>query len=159
MNSTVSRGRLIFLTAVALLILERLAMAGLVLANYSHPVFNWTSVILPLTHIAVVCFLVYTSDVLIYWLVIMWGIITTGHFSWLLLGAWRTLIAKDKTIELSNFLMHNWQLVALITFHLLMTVLFLLPAVRAYLAFERSLQDFEEAPPVIPAEDVETKKI
>lgn len=159
MNSTVSRGRLIFLTTAALLILERLAMAGLALANYSNPVFNWTSVILPLTHIAVVCFLVYTSDVLIYWLVIMWGIITSGHFSWLLLGAWRTLITKDKTIELSNFLIHNWQLVALITFHLLMTVLFLLPAVRAYLAFERSLQDFEEAPPVIPAEDVETKKI
>ena len=159
MTPTVSRGRLIFLTAVVLLILERLLISGLALANYSHPLFNWTSVILPLTHIAVVVFLVYTSDVLIYWLVIMWGIITTGHFSWLLLGEWRKIIAKDKTVELSNFLMHNWQFVALITFHLLMTVLFLLPAVRAYLAFERSLQDFEEAPAVVSAENVETKKI
>ena len=78
MNPTISRGRLIFLIAVGLLIVERLAMAGLALANFSHPLFNWTSVILPLTHIAVVVFLVYTSDVLIYWLVIMWGILRTS---------------------------------------------------------------------------------
>ena len=57
MNPTVSRGRLIFMIAVALLIVERLALAGLALANYNHPSFNWTAVILPLTHIAVVLFL------------------------------------------------------------------------------------------------------
>jgi len=160
MKPTVSRGRLIFMTAVALLIVERLTIAGLALANFSHPLFNWTSVILPLTHIAVVVFLVYTSDVLIYWLVIMWGIITTGHFSWLLLGEWRKIIAKEKTVELSRLLVDNWQIVALIIFHLTLTLLFLLPVVRTYLAYQRSKQDFEETPAVVEsAQDVETKKI
>lgn len=164
MNPTVSRGRLIFMIAAALLILERLALTGLALANYNNKDVNWTAVLLPITHIAVVLFLAFTSDMLIYWLVIMWGIITTGHFSWQLWTAWRNIHAKNETIELSSVLAHNWLLVALIVFHLLLTVAFLMPAVRAYLASQRSRLDFEDVPatPPIPppsATDVDTKKI
>lgn len=158
MNSTVSRGRLIFLIAVALLILERLSMAGWAVMNLNHKEVTWTAVLLPLTHIAVVLFLAFTSDMLIYWLVIMWGIITTGHFSWQLWTTWRNIHAKDNTIELSRVLSHNWLVVALVVFHLLLTLAFLMPAVRAYLASQRSKLDFEDAPAPTSTE-IETKKI
>ncbi|MFT3883840.1 MAG: hypothetical protein QM703_29935 [Gemmatales bacterium] len=162
MNPSVSRGRLIFMTAVALLILERLALAGLALANFNNKEVNWTAVLLPLTHIAVVAFLAFTSDMLIYWLVIMWGIITTGHFSWQLWTTWRNIHVKDNTIEFTRVLTHNWLVVALIVFHLAITVAFLMPAVRAYLASQRSKFDFEDVPPAPPplvSNEVETKKI
>jgi len=148
--------------AVALLILERLSMAGWAVMNLNHKEVTWTAVLLPLTHIAVVLFLAFTSDMLIYWLVIMWGIITTGHFSWQLWTTWRNIHAKDNTIELSRVLSHNWLVVALVVFHLLLTLAFLMPAVRAYLASQRSKLDFEDAPavpPAPPSTEIETKKI
>ncbi|HQR08250.1 MAG TPA: hypothetical protein PLN21_15590 [Gemmatales bacterium] len=159
MNSTVSRGRLIFVIAVALLILERLLLAGLALANLNNKEVNWTAVLLPLTHIAVVLFLAFTSDMLIYWLVIMWGIITTGHFSWQLWTTWRTIHAKDNTIELSRVLSHNWLVVVLVVFHLMLTLAFLMPAVRAYLASQRSKLDFEDVPAAPTSSNEERKNI
>ncbi len=162
MNPTVSRGRLVFLIAMSLLIVERLSLAGLALMNLNNKEVNWTAVLLPLTHIAVVGFLAVTSDMLIYWLVIMWGIITTGHFSWQLWTTWRNVHAKDNTIELSRVIAHNWLVVALVVFHLLLTLAFLMPAVRAYLASQRSKLDFEDAPPAspsAPSTDVETRKL
>jgi hypothetical protein len=157
MNSTVSRGRLIFMIAVTLLIVERLSLAGLALMNLNNKEVNWTAVLLPLTHIAVVLFLAFTSDMLIYWLVIMWGIITTGHFSWQLWTAWRNIHAKDNTIELSRVMAHNWLVLALLVFHLVLTLAFLLPVVRAYLASQRSKLDFEDMPAVPPSSDVQKK--
>ena len=158
MIPTASRGRLIFIITVALLIMERLALAGLALSNYSQQHFNWTSVLLPITHIAVVLFLVYTSDMLIYWLVIMWGIITTGHFGWLLWVQWRALLAHDKTVELSKVLISNWPVVLLVFFHLFLTLAFLLPSVRAWLSAQRSKLDFEGLASELPAADLEAKK-
>lgn len=162
MNSTVSQGRLIFMIAVTLLILERLSLAGLALANLNNKEVNWTAVLLPLTHIAVVLFLTFTSDMLIYWLVIMWGIITTGHFSWQLWTTWRNVHAKDNTIELSRVFSHNWLIVALVVFHLLLTLAFLMPAVRTYLASQRSKLDFEDlpvTPPSTQSNEVQSKKL
>lgn len=150
MNSEVRRGRLIFMIAVALLIVERLSLAGLALANLNNKEINWTAVLLPLTHIAVVLFLAFTSDMLIYWLVIMWGMITTGHFGWQLWTTWRVVHARDNTIDLMRVLAHNWLVVVLVVFHLILTLVFLMPAVRAYLASQRSMLDFEEAPATRP---------
>lgn len=147
MNPATSRGRLIFMSIVAVLILERLVITGLALTNFGQPFFNWISVILPLTHIAVVLFLVYTSDMLIYWLVIMWEIITTGNFAYMLWEKWTKANATHRTDLLGDFLPKWWPLAALVIFHLGITVLFLMPVVRGFLAQQRSKLDFEDAPP------------
>lgn len=146
MNPTVQRGRLLFMIAVALLILERLAIAGLALSNFNTQQLNWTSVVLPLTHIAVAVFLIFTSDVLIYWLVIMWGIITTSSFAYMLVDRYRKLEASEQPLFFSKYLPAWWPLVALIAFHLVITLCFLMPSIRAYLAYQRSKSDFAELP-------------
>ena len=160
MTPTLSRGRLLFAIAIVLRLLERLTLTGLALANYGQNYFNWTSVILPLTHIAVVVFLVYTSDMLIYWLVIMWGVITTGNFAYMLWDKW----TKANTAERAEWygkLLPRWlPIAALVIFHLVITLMFLLPVVRAFLAQQRSKLDFVDLPPAPPPPaDVETKKM
>ena len=151
MTNTVNRGRLLFFGAVALLVLERLLLTGLALASIGKPHFNWTSVVLPITHIAVVLFLVYTSDMLIYWLVILWGVITTGNFSYMLWNRWMTSTVAEKAEWFGSHLNRWWPFAALALFHLILTLVFLLPSIRAYLADRRSLLDFEEdLEPVTP---------
>lgn len=159
MNQTVSRGRLIFLIAVALLILERLVLTGLALASLGKPHFNWTSVVLPITHIAVVLFLVYTSDMLIYWLVILWGAITTGNFSYMLWSRWMTSTVAEKAEWFGTFMPKWWPFAALAVFHLFLTLLFLLPSIRVYLSNRLSILDFEDgSEPSLPAPTVDTKQ-
>ena len=134
-------------------------MAGLALAGYGQPYFNWTSVVLPLTHIAVVLFLVYTSDMLIYWLVIMWGVITSGSYVYKLWERWTNANTAQRAEWYGKMLPTWWPIVALIVFHLVITLLFLLPIVRVFLAQQRSKLDLDEtpvAPP--PAADSQTSK-
>src|SRR4051812_17359158 len=77
MRRAPDRGRLLFLATVIAVVLERLVIAGVVLFGSQ---FTWTNFLMPVTHIAVVVFLAYTADVLIYWLVILWGLVTSGTF-------------------------------------------------------------------------------
>lgn len=150
MKSSADRGKVILYMAVALLVLERLFMAGWALSNYQLAKFNWTSVVLPLTHIAVVAFLLYTSDMLIYWLVILWGIITTGNYAGKLWELYSALIPEDKHLFWTKWFPNWWPITALIVFHLLITMAFLLPSIRVYLAQQRSKLDFIDLPPTPP---------
>src|SRR3954453_8340327 len=77
MKSAPDRGRYLFLATAAAIILERMVFAGLVVFG---PSFTWTQFLMPVTHIAVIAFLAYTADALIYWLVILWGLVTSGPF-------------------------------------------------------------------------------
>lgn len=159
--TTTNRGRTLFAMAVVLLILERMAMIGLALANYGQSYFNWISVVLPLTHIAVVLFLVYTSDMLIYWLVILWGGITTGNFGYMLWERWIKANTTERAEWFGRMLPKWGPIAALVLFHLVITLVLLLPVVRAFLAAQRSKLDFQDvpAPPPVAEADVETKKI
>lgn len=147
MTTTASRGRLIFLVAMTLLILERLTLTGLALSSFGKQNFNWTSVVLPITHIAVVLFLVYTADMLIYWLVILWGVITTGNFSFMLWRRWVESTIAEKGEWFGAYLSRWWPFAALAAFHLVQTLVFLLPSIRTYLSERRSTLDFEDVPP------------
>jgi hypothetical protein len=135
------RGRLLLYVAVTLLILERLIFAGYAIAAFSNSQINWTSVLLPLTHIAVVIFLLVTVDMLIYWLVIMWSLIVTGIFihKFYLMFNWDSL-------KFSQGLPGWWMIGILMVFHLVILVILLLPAVRVYLAQQRSKLDFVDTP-------------
>jgi hypothetical protein len=135
------RGRLLLYVAVGLLILERLVFAGYAIAAFSKAEINWTSVLLPLTHIAVVIFLLITVDMLIYWLVIMWSLIVSGIFiqKFYVMFTWASL-------DFSRGLPGWWMIGLLMVFHLIILVMLLLPSVRAYLAQQRSKLDFVDMP-------------
>ena len=149
---SVSRGRLILYAAAMLLILERLIIAGFALAHFDKPEINWTSVLLPLTHIAVVLFLIFTSDALIYWLVILWGLITSGtYFYKIFYEMYPKLTAAEKAIFFTKVLPAWWQITTIALFHGIITIVLLLPVVRAYLAKQRSKLDFVDmSPPESP---------
>ncbi|MFO0813285.1 MAG: hypothetical protein U0796_08710 [Gemmatales bacterium] len=143
---TVNRGKLLLYVAVVLLVLERLIITGLALSQSSKPI-NWTFVLLPLTHIAVVLFLLFTSDLLIYWLVILWGVITSGTYFYKIYLMYLALTAAEQAVFFTKVLPAWWQMTALALFHAIITILILFPSVRSYLAQQRSKLDFVDMPP------------
>lgn len=172
MTSTAHRGKLILFTLVALLVAERLAMTGYVLVQYfgndkvvvkdggkpkEEVTLNWTSIVLPLTHIIVLAFLLYTSDMLIYWLVILWGVITSWNFAYKLWVLYEALIPSEKALFFSKWLPSPgwWPITFEVLFHLLITLCFLFPAVRVYLKQQRSKLDFIDLPPAPAAPTAE----
>ncbi|HMO34469.1 MAG TPA: hypothetical protein PKA06_00365 [Gemmatales bacterium] len=139
-SPSVQRGKWLILLAVSLLILERLVITGYALAAINKSQINWTAVLLPLTHIAVVIFLLITVDMLIYWLVIMWSVIVSGIYvyKFWLMFTWDSLTLK-------HGLPGWWLIVSLMVFHIFIGLVLLTPSVRAYLAQQRSKLDFMES--------------
>jgi hypothetical protein len=139
--SSAHRGKILLLVAVALLILERLTLAGYALARLDKPEINWTSVLLPLTHIAVTVFLLFTYDMLIYWLVIMWSVIVAGIFTYKFVDmfSWESL-------TLAHGLPGWWLVGLLMIFHTIIGIVLLMPSIRTYLAAQRSKLDFVDMP-------------
>lgn len=138
------RGRLLFLVSAAAVMLERLAIAGVVLAG---PQFSWTNFLMPVTHVAVVVFLIYTADTLIYWLVLLWGVVTAGTFLSNLWSTYHKLTPHDQ----GHFweIGQTWIILGLAAFHILTVLVLLSPPVRRYLANRRqALDQFEDTPPV-----------
>ncbi len=140
-GANTQRGRLLLYVAVSLLILERLVFAGYAIAAYSKAEINWTSVLLPITHIAVVIFLLFTVDMLIYWLVIMWSCIVSAIF----IQKFYVMFTWD-SLNFSNGLPGWWMIGILMVFHLIILVMLLLPPVRAFLVQQRSKLDFVDMP-------------
>jgi hypothetical protein len=95
----------------------------------------------------VVLFLIFTSDALIYWLVILWGFITSGTYVFKIQTMYKSLSAAEQQVFLTKILPHWWQITSLAIFHAIITFMLLLPAVRAYLAQQRSKLDFVDLPP------------
>lgn len=146
MKPAPDRGRLLFLATAAAIILERLAIAAVVLLG---PQFTWTSFLMPVTHIAVVVFLIFTADTLIYWLVLLWGVVTAGTFASNLWGEYQKAVAKSHP-SFGEFLSAPQAdlILGLAAFHVVAVLLLLTPAVRRYLAARRQILDqFEDVPP------------
>lgn len=159
MSPQVKRGRWLSIVVLSLLILERLAIALLALFSMGNPKFSWTMVVMPVTHILVAAFLWITADQLIYLLVLLWGIITSGG---MLYDAWDKWM--HSALNLSPEEHHNLTLliqnrVIFGFFHLLIVLLLLLPSVRIYFAAKRErFEEMEEQettqpppPPVVPS--------
>jgi hypothetical protein len=144
MKTGLERGRLLFLATATAIILERLVFAGLVL--YDQAQFKWTSFLMPVTHVAVVVFLIYTADLLIYWLVILWGLVTSGTFAYNLWEELRKLSPEHKSqVWTSPTAM---VVIGLAVFHLVTILVLLSGPVRKYLAKRREALDaFEDALP------------
>ncbi len=149
MKPATDRGRLLFLATATAIILERLAIAAVVLFG---PQFTWTSFLMPVTHIAVVLFLIYTADTLIYWLVLLWGVVTAGTFMNNLWGEYQKAVAKSHP-DLGHFLAapQACLILGLAAFHIVTVLLLVAPAVRRHLAARRqALDQFEDSPPPPP---------
>jgi len=144
--ASTQRGRVLLYVAVILLILERLIIAGYALAAYNRSEINWTSVLLPLTHIAVVVFLLVTYDMLIYWLVVMWSCITTGIYVYKFNLMFSQLPPEERVNFFTRWMPSWWIVESLMVFHLIIAIMLVLPSVRAYLAQQRSKLDFVDLP-------------
>ncbi len=144
--ASTQRGRVLLYVAVILLILERLIIAGYALAAYNRSEINWTSVLLPLTHIAVVVFLLVTYDMLIYWLVVMWSCITTGIYVYKFNLMFSQLPSEERANFFTRWMPSWWIVESLMVFHLIIAIMLVLPSVRAYLAQQRSKLDFVDIP-------------
>jgi hypothetical protein len=143
MKPAPDRGRLLFLATATAIILERLVIAGLALRGP----FNWTQLLMPVTHIAVVVFLIYTADFLIYWLVLLWGLVTSGTFVYNFWDAVRKLSPEQASQLWTTHAPQSILVVSLAIFHVVTVLLLLSPSVRTYLAKKREAQDpFEPAP-------------
>jgi hypothetical protein len=157
MRPAPERGRLLFLATVAAVVVERLVIAGVVLFG---PQFTWTNFLMPVTHIAVVIFLAYTADILIYWLVILWGLVTSGTFLYNLWGEYQKLATAEQKAQF-------WTaptvlaILGLAAFHLVVVLLLLTPPIRAHLAKQRrNLDSFEDPPtPAAPETDESRYKV
>src|SRR4051794_26699034 len=138
MKSVPDRGRFLFLATTTAIILERVVIAGLALTGKP---FSWTNFLMPVTHIAVVVFLAYTADALIYWLVILWGLVTSGTFAYNLWDAARKLTPEQASQLWTTLASQSIPVVALAVFHFVTVLLLLTPAVRRYLTKTRQAAD------------------
>jgi hypothetical protein len=143
MKPAPDRGRFLFLITATAIVLERLVIAGMALTVTP---FSWTNFLMPVTHIAVVVFLAYTADVLIYWLVILWGLVTAGTFAYNLWDAARKLSPEQMSQLWTTFAGQSVPVLALAVFHFVTIVILLSGPVRRYLAKKRQVMDqFEGA--------------